>query len=326
MNLTVEQAAKAKENIREVCKSKRIPIDGNDRKAFERSLDLFAGKYAQGQDIEPDDLTMIGEQVQDLLTGIGKNLVAGFKNGKQQNVENPMDHLLTASDYLYMACMEKMGCPNIPVGFNDSVKKKMEALGQSIIKYATKYDIKKEDVFRAQRGKDAAELMAGKAGENLRALQENKATNVQVGQLLADYQALCQRQKGHTAIWRFFHRKENNDRVALMNAMSAALKQKLGDTADLEKAEPETVVKSLLSQDAKASLANAFQQREQDPASVYGFEQRDVQENENASRQHIPQDPQFSLFGAEHDKSARVDHAKDPAPNAETEKNDFTLL
>ena len=92
-----------------------------------------------------------------------------------------------------------------------------------------------DNVYEAQRGKDAADI--SKTEEIRLAIEAAKvkmATPAQVEKLVAEYQALAKRQSNHGFFWRLFHREENAARTQLLSKMEGALKKMLGDDANIK--------------------------------------------------------------------------------------------
>ena len=69
-----------------------------------------------------------------------------------------------------------------------------------------------------------------------------------MGKMIAEYQALKDRQKNHNAFWRFFHRTENKDRNALIEKMGKFIRDQLPEgmkKINLDEAIPALVSRNL---------------------------------------------------------------------------------
>ena len=81
--------------------------------------------------------------------------------------------------------------------------------------------------------KDAVDVRR-KNKDLIRNCNSQLATTEQLAELVAEYQALNLRQKGHGRIWRFFHSGENDERTELLNDMKAAIIKAIGVEVSLE--------------------------------------------------------------------------------------------
>ena len=208
---------------------------------FNYVLDNIAkkSKYQEGAKILESDLAVIKEKVNDIITC----MVGELEKNEREMVKvdrmefNAFDTLVAASDYLYAVAMKKLGCPDMPTSFGDDVyaniqnhAKKLDAKVKKSY-YDEEYSIKTH--FDDQRRMDADEVRF-KNKSLIDDINLKVGTPDQIAGLVAEYQALMLRQKGHTAIWRFFHKKENEERTQLLADMKAAIASAVGEDVSLE--------------------------------------------------------------------------------------------
>ena len=296
------------------------PIEVNNFKAIVNSL-ASVKTYKEGEKIRPEDLEMIGENVNSLLLNMTAT-VSGMIKNKKLKVSDPVDYLMTATDCLYLLAMDRLGCPDIIVGFSDSVKKTIADSAIAIHRVSVSFDdITKESAFTAQRGKDAAVLWAGEIGNTIRNI-ENAAPG-SVGKLHAEYQALVQRQEGHGRIWRFFHKAENEARIALMEKMKEALNKKLEKKYDLDKSTPKSIARAVAEVNVEKNVSISVYERFSNPQKFFGVNEGVV----DVSAQ-LDNDEDLNIIFDNSPKSPKV---SDPAPEkssspAPEEKNEFCIL
>ena len=153
---------------------------------------------------------------------------------------NGFETLMAATDYLYAMAMEKLGCPDIPASFGADVcnnnQKHAKELDTQIKKSYFDDQYPTKTYFDKQRKKDADEVRRN--NKQLISDCNSKIANTdQLAELVAEYQALNLRQKGHGRIWRFFHSGENDERTELLEDMKAAIINAVGVEVSLEPTE-----------------------------------------------------------------------------------------
>ena len=212
--------------------------------SYRYTLDTLAknSKYQEGQKISEEDLTVIKGKVNDLITSIAKEIKK--KDNEMNNYDrmhfNAFDTLMAATDYLYTMAMEKFGCPDIPASFGLDVCKNNQQHAKEIdAKLKKAYfdnEYSTKTYFDKQRKKDADDVRS-KNKNLISNCKSQLASTEQLAELVAEYQALNLRQKGHGRIWRFFHSGENERRTELLEDMKAAIIKAVGKEVSLEPTE-----------------------------------------------------------------------------------------
>jgi hypothetical protein len=243
MYIKKENVDKVLELTKENCENYDIHdrFDSMMMIAFDYVLDNIAkkNKYQEGAKILESDLAVIKEKVNDIITCMVGELEKNEREMiKVERMEfNAFDTLVAASDYLYALAMKKLGCPDMPTSFGDDVyaniqnhaKKLDEKVKKSY--YDEEYSIK--TYFDNQRRMDADTVRFNNKSI-IRDINLKVGTPDQIAVLVAEYQALKLRQKGHGAIWRFFHKNENEERTQLLADMKAAIASAVGEDVSLE--------------------------------------------------------------------------------------------
>lgn len=212
--------------------------------SYRYTLDTIANKsnYQEGQKISEEDLNTIKEKVNSLITTIANEIKK--KETKMDHFDkmyfNGFDTLMAATDYLYAMAMERLGCPDIPASFGADVcnnnQKSAKELDTLIKKSYFDNQFPTKTYFDKQRKKDADEVRR-KNKDLIKNCNSQIATTEQLAELVAEYQALNLRQKGHGRIWRFFHGEENDKRTQLLEDMKAAISKAVGENVNLEPTE-----------------------------------------------------------------------------------------
>ena len=225
-----------KEDIQEVGRNvahktmmMNVVIVGEDRDRFNSLLDkiLKEKQYSEGEKINDKHMTAIKSNINIIIGNLSDHLVKYAHRYKDSmELSNPVECFSTAVDSLFISAMEKLGCPNMPiVHFDPEIKKTLEESAMKVHRSVVTFDISKENTFKQQRGKDAA-VVSKEFGRHVDGIKNGKKAE-SIGKMIAEYQALKERQKNHTAFWRFFHRTENKDRNALIEKMGKIIKGQL---------------------------------------------------------------------------------------------------
>ena len=239
-----------KENVDEVlklatnnCEEYNIQdrFDAMQMIAFNNLLDNIAKKniYQEGTKISESDLNDIKEKVNFFIIDI-----AGDLEKKEHELDkidrmyfNGFNTLMAATDYLYAHAMKKLGCPDIPPSFGDDVTKNVQKYAKSLdTKIRKAYydeDYSAKTYFDNQRKKNA-DVVRFNNKSLISDCKSSLANPEQLAQLVAEYQALVLRQKGHGRIWRFFHGSENEDREQLLEDMKEAITKAVGEDINLD--------------------------------------------------------------------------------------------
>ena len=230
--------------------------------AFEEQLKAMAElrQYQQGERIMPSDLTVLREGARTLLEDMAEKILEkGSKTlpNKEWRNYDPLLAMTAVTDYLYAMAMKTLGCPDIPEGFGDEFVALVGELSTKTDMEIKRSEYRKTDVdrhFKEQRGK-SAETVRKAAFENRKRIAQKTASPLRVAQYAAEYRALKKRQEGHTAIWRFFHKKENAARTALLESMKSLLVKVVGNDPDVDIATPAEVAAAYRKAGASAAFA-----------------------------------------------------------------------
>lgn len=245
---------KAKERMQKA----GISVKEDDLQRFQRTLDSVASrkKYKPGEELEAFNCVMLMADVTFAITNIRDDL-AKLNAGKEE--VNCVDQLMSVTDYFYAMAMQKLGCPDIPASFGDSF---METIDRSATAINSKMSLEQdsnyaERIYQQQRYKNAGEVWSN-VNDAMNAARGKTATPAQIQNLIVEYQALNKRQSNHGPIWRFFHGKENEERVALMNDMKEVLQGVLGTNSNLERGNALQIVEMVCSEKIGSQIEAAF--------------------------------------------------------------------
>ena len=211
-----------------------------------------SGKYSEGQPLNDYDSTVLENEV-----GVFFNSLR-YQLHNRIHGKDPLGVLMCTADYLYAIAMKQIGCPDIPASFGPTIKKNITSLATTARskKMLDQNDFYEQNAYLKQRYKDALEVES-EITDELKAVNDGKATPAQVQTLIGAYKALQKRQNDHGAIWRLFHGTENNDRNALLKNMENALKSFLGENVDLSKSAL-NLAESIIAKNTAEDVNNAF--------------------------------------------------------------------
>lgn len=207
-----------------------------------------ASKYAEGERILTNDLLRIKNNIAIILKTTKKNMVDDQKEklvGIERVQYDPFAELVTLNDYLYAMTMKTLGSPYI-----------VESFGKDMLKFIkdtaneAEFEIKKNDYnkfsidksYANQRGKNAQNVKKDIAKTH-NEIKNNTASPYRVAEYAGKYFALKKRQEGHGAVWKFFHKKENEARMNLLAIMAKTLKTVLDEGDELDKLKPDDIAK-----------------------------------------------------------------------------------
>ena len=217
---------------------------------FQRLLNYIARKsqYGEGVQILDSDLARIKSSVSTIHNAMKRNMVEkkGTLIGKGRIQYDPFASLVTVNDHLYAMAMKTLGSPDIPESFGED----MQSLIGNIAGDA-EFEIKETDFakttidrsYQNQRRMDAKTVRKANL-EVKKQILKKEATPYRVAQYAGAYYALKKRQEGHGRVWRFFHKKENEARTALLTEMEKTLKTVLGEGEELDKLTPIEIARS----------------------------------------------------------------------------------
>lgn len=231
---------------------------------FQKLLNDIARKsqYEEGVQILDSDLARIKSSVSTIHKAMKRNMVEkkGTLMGKGRIQYDPFASLVTVNDHLYAMAMKTLGSPDIPESFGED----MQSLIGNIAGDA-EFEIKETDYakttidrsFKNQRRMDAKTVRKANL-EVRKQILKKEATPYRVAQYAGAYYALKKRQEGHGKVWRFFHKKENEARTALLADMEKTLKTVLGEGDELDKLTPIEIARSHNTRKLAARASETF--------------------------------------------------------------------
>lgn len=245
---------KAKERMQKA----GVSVKEEDIQRFQRTLDGIASKkkYEQGEELDNLSCMLLMGDVTFAITNIRDDLA---KINAEKGELNCVDQLMSVTDYFYAMAMQKLGCPDIPASFGDVF---METIDRSATVVNSKVSLEQdsnyaERVYQQQRYKNAGEVWSS-VNDAMNAARGKMATPAEIQKLIVEYQALNKRQSNHGPIWRFFHGKENEERVALMKDMKEVLQGVLGTNVNLERGNALQIVEMVNGEKISDQIEAAF--------------------------------------------------------------------
>ena len=204
-------------------------IDQGVLASYESLLDKIssAHTYAEGEKIATSDLKPIRDKAINVIENIAYGII-DRKDRMLSEERNGFDcrkTLVSVCDHLFALAQKKLGCPNMPEGFGDLMREKVDLLSRRLnakLKTDDYFEISEDKHYKDQRGKNADELKDSLCSL-IEGVKERKASSLEAGKLLAEYRALQKRQQRHTFIWKIFHGDESEARTALLREMKDAL-------------------------------------------------------------------------------------------------------
>lgn len=254
-----EVLAKAEENLQK----SGINLNSKVMDRFKTELSDIASSssYKEGDKIDATQFFKISNEAGLIINSIRDDLISSKRNLSPDQLKSyePMDSLMTVTDYLYAMTMQALGCPSIPASFGSTIQKNVGDLSTAI-NCNLKLDVGETYAYRVydhQRGKDAEEIW-GTVFDLASNANQNIASPREIETLAAEYQALQQRQNDHGFVWRLFHPWENAERTHLLGEMESALKNVLGQNVNLMKNSPLSLAESMFKKSAIENAKAAF--------------------------------------------------------------------
>ena len=202
-------------------------------------------KYTEGERIMNSDLSRIKNAVAMIHNQMRVNMVNEQKElkGKALLQYDPFTAMVNVNDYLYAMTMKTLGCPDIPESFGKSMQNLIKDIAHEAEFELKESDYKNTSIdryFEKQRGKDATKVIKD-TRENEKLILSKEASSLKVAKYAGEYYALKKRQEGHGKVWRFFHKKENEQRTKLLSVMEKTLNTVLKDGDKLEDLDPQRI-------------------------------------------------------------------------------------
>ena len=201
--------------------------------------------YTEGERIMNSDLLRIKNAVAMIHNQMRVNMVNEQKDlkGKALLQYDPFTAMVNVNDYLYAMTMKTLGCPDIPESFGIGMQNLIKDIAHKAEFELKESDYKKTSIdnyYEKQRRQNAVKVRKD-TRENEKAILNNEASSLRVAKYAGEYYALKKRQEGHGKVWRFFHKKENEQRTKLLSIMEKTLKTILKDDDKLEDLDPQKI-------------------------------------------------------------------------------------
>jgi hypothetical protein len=231
---------------------------------YQALLDGIARKHAYrvGEAIDPDDLTRINAKVTTILKNMSNGIVGlKMEEGDLQRYDC-FSSMVAATDHMFAMALKTLGGPDMPASFGPEIQEQIKSLaaGTEVALKRRHYNKLSTAIhFRDQR-KLPAKTVKRINRQTMIKVKKNTASPREVASLVAEYQALKQRQDHHTFIWRFFHGKENEERMALLETMKASIASVLGTDVEIDKLDPMSVADTLNRKNIDSMAKEAFQE------------------------------------------------------------------
>lgn len=291
MHIKKESVNEIYENAKKRFESLKAPIEPKAMKRFETELSEIASSrsYREGERVSDNDLLKIANEVS-LVIGALRQGILDSNNPKEKGAD-PLNSIMTVTDYLYAMTMQKLGSPELPASFGPAI---LDHAGKTATAIQSNLKLKQNpyygrDVYEKQRGKDAV-YVREEVNEDLTAVQSGKAAPEQVQRLLVAYQALQKRQNDHGFFWRLFHSDENAQRTELLEQMKASLEGIVGEGADLMKKDSLVVAEGWIRKSVEREVESAFApdaMRQRLGASPEAFIDADAKQSEGPSTEQL---------------------------------------
>lgn len=213
------------ENTEKEAKEHSVLFNGKDLEDFKKTLKSIAGvsKYEEGQEMSKEDIQAVAEGMNKVFDGVAQNFAQMDENFKSKT--NLSQYSVIAYDHLLSLAMKELNCPDVPeYAFYGSVSR----LASKVSREKPTENITVEDIHKAQRRLDAKDIIKFRSVDyHMKRIKDGFTDPKDLGNLYAEYRALSIRQENHTAIWRFFHRGENEARTNLLKDMENVLKMRI---------------------------------------------------------------------------------------------------
>lgn len=254
-----------------------VLIGAKDEAGFNKAINsiLEEKKYYEGEEIAPKHMTELKSNVNIAIGNLCDYLIRNADTLKvTTDLSNSTEYLATAVDAFFITAMEKLGCPDMPIiHFDKDIKKTLEESALNVSRSFLTFDNSKERALDQQRGKDAKEV-SNEFMLIAEGIKNGKKAET-VGKMIAEYQALKERQKNNNVLWRLSHRTECNDRNALIEKMDKLIREHLPDgmkNISLDDASPNSVSRNIADELIRSEVEAAGPDRLDDKSilKIYG--------------------------------------------------------
>jgi len=248
-------------------KSLSVEFVRKDLAEYRAALKAMAKErgYTAGEKVYGEDISIIKGHYEKLLGGM-KERFAKQSEAFQSNVD-VAQYLMAAHEYLFALTADALGSPEFTYYiYDDAIGDLFSNVAKDMNAARLGKEFSVSECFKAQRGLNADEMRDGRIGKLLTAVEEKDPSPDAVGALMAERQALMQRQQNHGAIWRFFHRKEEAARGALLAEMERALQTRISKE-DMD-VDPAQVINHMVTY----ALSRKMLGYESRPAEMFGYD------------------------------------------------------
>ena len=281
MNIPKQDVALAKQAAEEKMKEFSVKIKPDDLDAYKQTLKNIAKNhsYAEGDNLSYDDSDILVEAVRKVVKGMEN--IFYYSPDDEKRKANVSGMIMAANDYMISLAMEELNSPVIHGYCTDQLKVIYHATASRCIDLKPRKGYITSDHVESQRGMKAEELTEYKVDSLLKAMKANPDDIDKGVELYVEYQALAKRQENHGAIWRLFHRKENDARTALLNEMKAAMAGKVSeaDLSDLY-AHPSTIIRKSDENETEKAIDEGLANREMNPEKGFDYLKYKKESNE----------------------------------------------
>ena len=271
MNIAKQDIALAKQVAEAKMKALGVKVDPavlEDYKLALRNIDKNH-HYAEGERLSFEDEEPLAHAMFKMVKGIGNAFSTRPDHVKRK--ANVAGMLMAANDYMIAIAMEELNSPIIYDDFTNQLKTVYSAAAGRMVESKPRKDYYPITTLKEQRGINAQELKNSKVDKLIKEVNDNPNDMEKVADLYAEYQALATRQENHGAIWRFFHRKENEARAALLNEMRSAMVGKVSESdLDSRLKFPESLIREAEEAKVQEAIDEELTNRQMNPEK--GFE------------------------------------------------------
>ena len=220
-------------------------------------------QYTEGERIMNSDLSRIKDAVAMIHNQMRVNMVNEQKElkGKALLQYDPFTAMVNVNDYLYAMTMKTLGCPDIPESFGIGMQTLIKDIAHKAEFELKESDYKKTSIdnyYEKQRRQNAIKVRKN-TRENEKLILNKKASSLRVAKYAGEYYALKKRQEGHGKVWRYFHKKENEERMKLLSVMEKTLMTILSDDDKLEDLDPKRIAEIYNKQQLTGRLNETIQ-------------------------------------------------------------------
>ena len=248
-----------------------VEFTAQDLEGYKAELKRIAENsgYGEKDPIYARDFEAVRDGFERLIGGMADNFI-GSTSADRSDIDI-LDHVMAANDYLFALTMKELNSPDISSNSYFAIQDVLTDAAKRIRNSQLEEGPALVDYFNGQRGINAKQLKNSGVGELIRDVSGGEATPKQIGQLYAEYKALEKRQAAFGDVWRFFHRKENEERGRLMSEMRNALDFKIPSEAFRVDYETVSIERFVEGEKLTAAISRAVTARQRNPEAAIGY-------------------------------------------------------